>query len=198
MKSINLVRQRIMTFSIDARTLQQRAQGLNPSGPRIIPLGEVRTTDAKEDQEVALRNAMQVIYAFADIENRMGEIIVSFLFPQMDDGAITRQFFRDQILNARLSSFEARKSLIDKAAAKSSLLSKKHAKEFRDIAARLGQLRNAFAHGQIHYHADDGCVLVNPTKNAPSTKLSDAFWTKTETEVGTMNSILDRLESKLH
>lgn len=193
MKRIHLAALRAFSFPVDTREVRAMLDNL-PPGQKIVPLGTIDFAEAGNDQKTALANSMEIIYALAEIESRLGDVIDRFLFGSSDTREAARSLFREHVLNKNLASYEARRKLVSHIAEETEGLSDQDLSEFRTVAGRLGVYRNSLAHGRIEYRADSGCVLIDPAGRRAPVALSDQYWAEAEQSVLTVRKHLDQIE----
>jgi hypothetical protein len=126
---------------------------------KIIPLGTIDFSKGADINQ-ARTNGGLIIWSAICLEQKLEEIITLFLFPELKDANDHKRhsFFSERIMKSGHLSFSTKRKLIIDILNSESLLTGNDKNEFEKLLSNVMKYRNAFAHGNIIYSADRGCI----------------------------------------
>ena len=93
-----------------------------------------------------------------------------------------REIFQQHILNSSDFSFSQKRNLAMIVVGECNLLEGKSKNRFQSLLKKIGQYRNAFAHGQVKHDTKRKCFLEYYSGGPESRNLSDQFWEELEAD----------------
>jgi hypothetical protein len=179
MKELNLpITQRFATRTVDMReALKDLASGKIDK----IPLGTIDFGASGKDLNQARANGGMVIWSAACLEEKLDSLIIRFLFSFEDSqNQKGRQFFASRIMRSDHLSYAAKKSLVVDIVNGESLLEGRDKADLEKALKDVMDFRNAFAHGEVTFEEDKGCVLSYWRGGPKRDVLSEDYWNKLE------------------
>jgi hypothetical protein len=190
LKKINLpITRRYATGVVD---LVEARKALASGKVTEIFLGTIDFGASGRDLDQARANGGIVIWSAIGLEEKVGSVIMGFLFPSKDNPK-GRHFFANRILGTDQFSFSTKKRLLVELVHEESLLEGLEKDRLTKALKEVMDFRNAFAHGDLIYREDAGCVLSYWSGGAKAAVLSDEFWEKLEASFKTAHELLDRI-----
>jgi len=153
------------------------------NGGFTTPLGDV---------DSANHNRLQVIQGALSVENYLKDIIIFHFFGAADDKA---KEFNSRILDTDWCSYGNKCKLARDIIAEKGLLEKKELDSFEQLLRKVGNWRNAFAHG--NFEVDHDKVFLCYYKEKPRRdELSEDLLTEIELLFGDAYSGITKIHSK--
>jgi hypothetical protein len=193
MKEINLPISR--HFVSRAINLEKAKEDL--ASKKEVSFGTIDFSCGKELDQ-ARANGGKIIWCAICVEKKLEEIISTYMFPQK---VLTnnkgKSFFLTRILNSDLFSYSAKKRLTINIVNEGDLLEGKEKNQLSNVLKKVMEFRNAFAHGDIVYHVDRGCVLKFWQSDPQQAILNDDYWNKIEECFNIAHFLCDQILKKL-
>jgi hypothetical protein len=176
MKQINLpITRRFRTRLIDL--IKESA-----SGGRINSLGTLDCSVGSKEMDQARMNGGDILWSTICLEQKLESIITEFLFPTLKGARPIkgRDFFSERIVRSDYLSYSVKRKLVKEIVNAESLLEGQDKQELDNMLAKVMRYRNAFAHGDIEFQADTGCILIYSQDGLKKVPLDDQYWTTIE------------------
>lgn len=196
MKKINLpITHAFSTQSID---LQDVYKELNFGKKKMIPIGSIDFSEGKDIDQARINGGL-IIWCSICLEQKLESIIVKFIFPSLKENSVHkgRSFFSNRIIRADHFSYSTKKGLVIDIVNDESLLIGKEKDHLSKILKQVMDFRNAFAHGDITYEVDKGCVLRYWKGGLKMDILTDEYWKNIEECFQSAHTLTDQIISKL-
>ncbi len=164
---------------------------------KVVSFGTIDFSHSKELDQARL-NGGKIIWCAICLEKKLEGIISTYMFPPSvppnDKG---RSFFLNRILSSDLFSYSAKKGLVVTIVNQDDLLQGRDKDRLSRLLKEVMDYRNAFAHGDIIYHADNGCMLRCWQGGPKTSILDDEYWDQVEDCFITTHDLVDQIGSSL-
>jgi hypothetical protein len=179
MKKIDLpISRRFVTRTID---MHEALKDLASGKIDKIPLGTIDFGVSGKDLDQARANGGMVIWSAICLDERLDSVITKFVFSSEDiKNHKGRQFFTNRIMKDDHFSYAVKKKLIVEIVNSESLLEGPEKGEVDKTLKDVMDFRNAFAHGEVIFEEDKGCVLSYWKGGPQRDVLSEEYWQKLE------------------
>ena len=179
MKKIDLqITQRFATRTVDMR---EALKDLTSGKIDKISLGTIDFGTSGNDLNQARANGGIVIWSATCLEEKLDSLIINFIF-SFDDSQNQkgRQFFVNRIIKSDNLSYASKKGLVVDIVNSESLLNGRNKSDLEKSLKDVMDFRNAFAHGEVTFEEDKGCVLSYWRGGPKRDILSEEYWNKLE------------------
>lgn len=179
MKELNLpITQRFATRTVDVHeALKDLASGKIDK----IPLGTIYFGTSGKALNQVRANGGMVIWSATCLEEKLDALIIRFVFSVEDrQNQKGRQFFATRIMKSDHLSYAAKKILVVEIVNRESLLKGRDKADLEKTLKDVMDFRNAFAHGEVTFEEDKGCVLSYWRGGPKRDVLSEEYWSKLE------------------
>ena len=196
MKKIDLpIERRFTTQPID---LNEALKELTTGKSTIIPLGTINLSTGK-DLDQARINGGLIIWSAICLEHKLESIIAQYMFPHSEQANKSRgkDFFLSRIIKADHFSYAVKKALVIDIVSENSLLDGRDKNELIKTLKKVMDYRNMFAHGNIIYEENKGCVLHYWSGGPKQDVLSDEYWETLEKSFKSAHDLIDQVLKKL-
>lgn len=196
MKKIDLPIER--SFATQAIDLHEALKDLSSGKNKIILLGTIDLSMGK-DLDQARTNGVLIIWSAICLEQKLESIIAKYIFPhaEQNDKKRGRDFFLSRIIKADHFSYAVKKALIIDIMSEGSLLEGRDKDELIKNLRKVMDYRNMFAHGNIIYEENKGCVLHYWSGGSKQDVLTDEYWGILEKCFKGAHDLLDQVLNKL-
>jgi hypothetical protein len=191
MKKVDLpISRRFATRTIDMReALKDLASGKIDK----IPLGTIDFGVSGKDLDHARANGGMVIWSAICLDEKLDSVITRFVFPSEDiKNHKGRQFFTNRIMKDDHFSYAVKKKLIVEIVNSESLLEGPEKGELDKTLKDVMDFRNAFAHGEVIFEEDKGCVLSYWKGGPQRDVLSEEYWEKLENTFKRAHELIEK------
>lgn len=192
MKKIDLPIER--TFATQAIDLHEALQDLSSGKKTIIPLGTIDFSTGK-DLDQTRTNGGLIIWSAICLEQKLESIIANYMFPhsEQDNARRGQDFFLSRIIKADHFSYAVKKALIIDIVNENSLLEGRDKDELLKNLKKVMDYRNMFAHGNIIYEENKGCVLHYWSGGSKQDVLTDEYWDTLEKCFKSAHDLVDQV-----
>lgn len=163
-----------------------------------IPLGTIDFGTSGKDLNQSRANGGMVIWSATCLEEKLDSLIIRFIFScedsQHQEG---KQFFTTRIMKSDHLSYAAKKSLIVDIVNRESLLEGRDKADIEKALKDVMDFRNAFAHGEVIFEEDKGCVLSYWRGGPKRDVLSEEYWSKLESIFNRADQLVEQAFSNL-
>jgi hypothetical protein len=146
-----------------------------------IPLSSIDIGTSGKDLNQARVNGGMVIWSATCIETKLESLIIRFAFSSEDtQNQKGRQFFENKIVKSDHLSYAAKKGLVVNIVNSESLLKGRDKDDLEKSLKDVMDFRNSFAHGDVVFEEDKGCLL-NYWRGGPKRDiLTEEYWNNLE------------------
>ena len=193
MRKIDLpITRRFATQVVDMR---EAYKDLASGKKQIIPLGTIDFGVSGKELDQARINGGLIIWSTICLEEKLELIITRFLFHPLGETHKHkgREFFSNKIIKADLLSYSAKKGLTIDIVNSESLLKGREKSDLEKALKDIMDYRNAFAHGDIIYEAEKGCILSYWMAGSKTDVLTEEYWKKLEHCFDKVHSLVDKV-----
>jgi hypothetical protein len=193
MKKIDLpITRRFATRVVD---MQEACKELASGKITKIPLGTIDFGVSGKELDQARINGGIVIWSAICLEEKLESVITRLVFSSSGDTQEHkgRLFFSNRIIKDDHFSYAAKKGLAIDIVNSESLLEGREKDELSKALKEVMDFRNAFAHGDIMYEADKGCVLSYWKAGSKRDVLSEEYWEKLESSFKRAHALIDQV-----
>jgi hypothetical protein len=196
MKELNLpITQRFATRTVD---MDEALKDLASGKIDRIPLGTIDVGVSGKELNHARSNGGMVIWSATCLEEKLDSLIIQFVFSS-DDSRNQRgkQFFMSKIIKSDYLSYVAKKSIVVDIVNNESLLEGREKHRLEKALKDVMDFRNAFAHGDVTFEEDNGCVLSYWRGGPKRDILSEEYWDRLEDTFKSADRLLEQAFAKL-
>lgn len=191
MKKIDLPITRI--FATRMVDMQEALKELASGKITKIPLGTIDFGVSGKVLDQARANGGMVIWSAICLEEKLDTVITRFIFSSEDtQNNKGREFFANRIIQDDHFSYSVKKGLVVDIVNSESLLEGREKDELSKVLKDVMDFRNAFAHGDMIFQEDKGCVLSYWRAGAKRDVLSEEYWQKLEVSFKRAHELIDR------
>lgn len=185
----------IRRFATQVLDIEEAHKKLASGKTTRIPLGTIDFGVSGKDLDQARVNGGLVIWSAICLEEKLESIITKFVFSSLEDVQEHkgRDFFSDRIIKDDHFSYALKKGLVVDIVNNESLLESREKDELSKALKDVMDYRNAFAHGDIMYEADKGCVLSYWKTGSKNDVLSEEYWEKLESGFKRAHELIDKV-----
>jgi hypothetical protein len=196
MKELNLpITQRFATRTVDMR---DSLKDLTSGKIDKIALGTIDFGTSGKDLNQARANGGMVIWSATCLEEKLDSLIIRFVFSFEDSqNQKGRQFFISNIMKSDHLSYAAKKNLVVNIVNKESLLEGRDKADLEKVLKDVMDFRNAFAHGEVTFKEDKGCLLSYWRGEPKSDVLSEEYWNNLEKIFKRADQLVEQAFTKL-
>ena len=139
-----------------------------------------------------------VIWSATCLEEKLDSLIIQFIF-SLDKSRNQRGklFFTSRIIKSDYLSYAAKKNLVVDIVNNESLLEGRNKADLEKALKDVMDFRNAFAHGDVIFEEDKGCVLSYWRGGPKRDILSEEYWDRLEDTFKSTDRLLERAFAKL-
>jgi len=164
------------------------SSSLKIEGMSLIPnSGEIIKSNF-EDIIICRENAGKIIWAAISIEQKLDDIIHSYLF---DRHTKKTDFFINYFLKTNRIDFSTKRQVALSALKEDNKIYGKKYSKLEKTLSNINKTRNACAHGNIFESTEHGIILDYYEGGKKSEILTDEYWTKIENDFSIANEIID-------
>lgn len=196
MKELNLpITQRFASRTVD---MHEAIKDLTSGKIDRIPLGTINVGVSGKDLNLARSNGGMVIWSATCLEEKLDSLIIQFIF-SFDKSRNQRGklFFTSRIIKSDYLSYAAKKNLVVDIVNNESLLEGRNKADLEKALKDVMDFRNAFAHGDVIFEEDKGCVLSYWRGGPKRDILSEEYWDRLEDTFKSTDRLLERAFAKL-
>jgi hypothetical protein len=196
MKELNLpITQRFASRTVD---MHEAIKDLTSGKIDRIPLGTINVGVSGKDLNLARSNGGMVIWSATCLEEKLDSLIIQFIF-SFDKSRNQRGklFFTSRIIKSDYLSYAAKKNLVVDIVNNESLLEGRNKADLEKALKDVMDFRNAFAHGDVIFEEDKGCVLSYWRGGPKRDILSEEYWDRLEDTFKSADRLLERAFAKL-
>ena len=140
--------------------MKKASEDLASSNVKSVSLGTIDFGCSGKDLDQARENGGQVIWCAICLGKKLESMLTAYLFPiHATQCEKAKTFFISQVIRADILTYAAKKNLALKLINEERLLKRRNKDQFSKVLKDAMDYRNAFAHGDIAFHAEKGCVL---------------------------------------
>jgi hypothetical protein len=175
MKELNLpITQKFATCTVD---MHEALKDLASGKIYKIPLGSTDFGTSSKALNQARANGGMIIWSATCLEEKLDTLIIRFVFSAEDSqNQKGKQFFVTRIMKSDHLSYAAKKSLVVDIVNRESLLAGRDKDDLEKYLKDIMDFRNAFAHGEVTFEEDKGCVLSYWRGGHRRDVLSEEYW----------------------
>ena len=170
MKDINLPTTQSVSLTLGPQEMRNLSEHLN-SRRSSFDLGELLNASITAEMDQAKLNGGKVLYSASSIESKIEGLLLKYFMGGEQLPSERREIFQQHILNSSDFSFSQKRNLEGKSK-----------NRFQSLLKKIGQYRNAFAHGQVKHDTKRKCFLEYYSGGPESRNLSDQFWEELEAD----------------
>lgn len=196
MKKIDLPIER--TFATQVIDLHEALKDISSGKKTIIPLGTIDFSTGK-DLDQARTNGGLIIWSAICLEQKLESIIAQYMFPhslQTNENR-GRDYFLSRIIKADHFSYAVKKALVVDIVSENSLLEGRDKDGLIKNLKKIMDYRNMFAHGNIIFEENKGCVLHYWSGGSKQDVLTDEYWETLEQCFKNTYALVDQVMQKL-
>jgi len=196
MKKIDVPIER--TFATQAINLHEALKDLFSGKKTIIPLGTIDFSREK-DLDQARTNGGLIIWSAICLEQKLESVITKYMFPRSEQANENRgrDFFLSRIIKADHFSYAVKKTLVIEIVSEGSLLEGRDKNELIKNLKKVMDYRNMFAHGNIIFEENKGCVLYYWSGGSKQNVLTNEYWETLENCFKSAHELVDQVLKKL-
>ena len=196
MKQLNLpITQRFSTRSVD---IEESLKDIASRKIDKIPLGTIDIGTCAKYLNQARANGGMVIWSATCIEEKLDSLIIRFIFPSENSQNQKRfQFFASRIMKSDHLSYAAKKGLVVDIVNSESLLKGRDKADLEKHLRDVMDYRNSFAHGDLDFEQDKGCILSFWRGGPKREILTEEYWIKLERIFKRADELVEIAYSKL-
>lgn len=197
MKKLNLpITRRFATRTVD---IHEGLKDLASGKIDKIPLGTIDFGTSGNDLDQARANGGMVIWSATCIEEKLDSLIIKFVFPSERTQQVQKgiQFFKSRIVKSDHLSYAAKKGLVVEIMKSESLLKGSDKTDLEKSLKDVMDFRNAFAHGDVTFEENKGCVLSYWKGGPKRDILTEEYWYNLETIFKRADELIEKAFSNL-
>lgn len=197
MKKIDLpIARSFATQSID---IIEAYKDLASGKKKSIQFSTIDFSVAGKDLDQARVNGGMIIWSAICLEQKLESIITKYIFPtsKQTDENKGRSFFSNRVIKADHFSYAVKKNLIIAIVHDESLLEGRDKDRLPAVLKKVMEFRNMFAHGDIMFEDNIGCVLRYWSGGPKEEVLTDEYWENLEDCFRDAHTLADQIMSKL-
>jgi hypothetical protein len=196
MKKIDLPIER--SFVTQALDLHEALKDLSSGKKTIVPIGTIDFSTGK-DLDQARTNGGLIIWSAICLEQKLESVIAKYMFPYTEQSNENRgrDFFLSRIIKADHFSYAVKKALVIDIVSENSLLEGRDKDGLTKNVKKAMDYRNMFAHGNIIFEENKGCVLHYWSGGSKQDVLTDDYWVSLEKCFESAHALVDQVLAKL-
>jgi len=197
MKKIDLpVTRNFTTRMVD---IHQAIKELASGKDKVIPLGTIDFGVSGKLLDQARENGGMIIWSATCLEEKLDAVIMRYVFSYENArNSKGREFFANRIIQDDHFSYSMKKSLVVDIMNSESLLEGREKDELAKALKDVMGFRNAFAHGDIKFEVDTGCILSYWSGGAKRVVLSEEYWQNLEDRFKRAHKLVERALANLN
>lgn len=185
-------------FATRAVNIHEAQKDIASGKTDSIAFGTIDFGTSSKELDQARAHGGMVIWSASCIEDKLDSLIIRFVFSSEDkQDNKGMQFFANEIVKSNNLSYAAKKGLVVHIVNRESLLKGSNKTTLEKKLKDVMDFRNSFAHGDVIFQEDKGCVLNYWMGGPKSVILNEEYWSKLEDTFKKADELIEKALSEL-